>query len=223
MKKQLAALAVVSAISVPASAQAAAIIEFDAATEIATNNDFRTQLNALGLTRFATLGSSIVLDAGTTIQFEFLGTESGFSDTFFTGTTPALSFTETTALQNSFLTPILLGTAVFDAGSLFDLLNFSSSGGAAATVGQDGFGIFLGPDQLSGTFVETFYLGYDDQVTGQDDDHDDLIIRASLLSPRVTSAVPEPAIWAMLLTGFGLAGAGMRRRRQPREAGLIRA
>ena len=98
-----------------------------------------------------------------------------------------------------------------------------SSGGASATVGQDGFGIFLGPDQLSGTFVETFYLGYDDQVTGQDDDHDDLIIRASLLSPRVTSAVPEPATWAMLLTGFGLAGAAMRRRKQQREASLIRA
>lgn len=223
MKKQLAALAVVSAMSVPASAQAAALIEFGASSEISDNNDFKTWLNGLGLTRYATLGSSIVLDAGTTIQFEFLGSESGYDDTFFTGTIPALSYTESTPLQNSFLTPILLGTAVFDAGSLFDLLNFSSSGGAAATVGQDGFGIFLGPDQLSGTFVETFYFGYDDQVTGQDDDHDDMIIRASLLSPRVTSAVPEPAAWAMLLTGFGLAGAAMRRRKQPREARLIRA
>ena len=28
-----------------------------------------------------------------------------------------------------------------------------------------------------------------------------------------TSAVPEPATWAMMITGFGLAGAAMRRRR----------
>ena len=29
-----------------------------------------------------------------------------------------------------------------------------------------------------------------------------------------TSAVPEPATWAMMITGFGMAGAAMRRRRQ---------
>ena len=29
----------------------------------------------------------------------------------------------------------------------------------------------------------------------------------------VISAVPEPATWAMMITGFGLAGAGLRRRR----------
>jgi hypothetical protein len=28
-----------------------------------------------------------------------------------------------------------------------------------------------------------------------------------------TGAVPEPAAWALMLAGFGLAGAGLRRRR----------
>ncbi|WP_293407803.1 PEPxxWA-CTERM sorting domain-containing protein [Phenylobacterium sp.] len=32
--------------------------------------------------------------------------------------------------------------------------------------------------------------------------------------PRVTTAVPEPSTWAMLITGFGLAGAYVRRRRR---------
>jgi hypothetical protein len=222
MKTQLAALAYTAALALPTSAQAAAIIDFGTTSEISDNNDFKTLLNALGLTRYATLGSSIALDAGTTIQFQFLGTESGYDDTFFTGTTPALSYTETTAFENSFLTPILLGTAVFDAGTLVDLLNFSSSGGGSATIGQDGFGIFLAPDQLSGTLVDTFYFGYDDQVTGQDDDHDDLLIRATLLSPTPNLALPESASWAMLLTGFGLAGAAMRRRKQPRALNAIR-
>ena len=32
------------------------------------------------------------------------------------------------------------------------------------------------------------------------------------LAPAVTSAVPEPATWAMMIAGFGLAGAAIRRR-----------
>ena len=32
--------------------------------------------------------------------------------------------------------------------------------------------------------------------------------------PAVGSAVPEPATWAMMITGFGLAGAAIRRRRE---------
>ena len=30
----------------------------------------------------------------------------------------------------------------------------------------------------------------------------------------IPSAVPEPATWAMMIVGFGLAGAAMRRRRE---------
>lgn len=33
------------------------------------------------------------------------------------------------------------------------------------------------------------------------------------LTPQVQSGVPEPATWAMLIAGFGLTGAAMRRRR----------
>ncbi|HEU4652327.1 MAG TPA: PEPxxWA-CTERM sorting domain-containing protein [Croceibacterium sp.] len=214
MKKRVAALAFVAAMTISPSAQAAAILDFGTTSEIAANNDFKARLNDLGLTRFATIGSSIVLDAATSIRFDLLGTESGFNDTFFTvGTLPLVSFTEMTSLQDSFLAPILLGTAAFEAGSLAGLLNFSSSGGVGATIGQDGFGIFLGPDQLGGSLVDTFYFGYDDQVTGQDDDYDDLIIRATLVSPS-TNAVPEPATWALLVAGFGVAGAALRRRRR---------
>lgn len=36
---------------------------------------------------------------------------------------------------------------------------------------------------------------------------------ATLKVELVGSAVPEPATWAMMITGFGLAGAGLRRRR----------
>ncbi|MDO9430985.1 MAG: PEPxxWA-CTERM sorting domain-containing protein [Phenylobacterium sp.] len=45
--------------------------------------------------------------------------------------------------------------------------------------------------------------GYGSVVTG----------KFELLSESVTSAVPEPATWAMMITGFGLAGTAIRRRR----------
>ncbi len=212
MLKQLAALACVTALTVPASAQAAAIINFDATSEIAGSNDFRTLLNGLGLTRYTTLGSSITLDAGTSIRFDFLGSESGYNDTFFTLAVPALTYTEATPFQNNFLAPILLGTTTLGPGSLSGLIGFSRSAGDPATIGEDGFGVFLGPNEISGAAVNTFYFGYDDRVTG-DDDHDDFIVRATLLA-NTPGAVPEPATWAMLLAGFGLAGAMLRRRGQ---------
>jgi len=213
MKKQLAVLAVVTAMALPASAQAAAIITFgDATPEVPVNNDFLSLLNSLGLTRYASTGANIVLDADSLITFHLLGTESGYNDTFATVSAPNLAYIETTSLQDDFLAPILIGTASFGPGSLAGLLNFTSAGGNPATVGQDGFGIFLGPNQLSGGDVSTFYFGYDDQITG-DDDHDDMIIRATVSVSR--TAVPEPATWVMLLAGFGLAGAALRQRRQP--------
>jgi hypothetical protein len=213
MKQHFAILALATTFALPAPAQAAAIIDFDATSEISDSNDFKAWLSGLGLTRYATLGSSITLDADTQIRFELLGTESGFNDTFFTVSAPDLLYTETTAFADSFLAPILIGTASFGAGSLAGLLNFASSGGASATVGEDGFGIFLAENQLAGGAFDTFYFGYDDQVTGQDDDHDDFIVRATLLP--LTTAVPEPGTWALLLAGFGLAGAALRRRRPP--------
>jgi hypothetical protein len=39
------------------------------------------------------------------------------------------------------------------------------------------------------------------------------VVGASLDAPR-PSAAPEPASWALMIGGFGLAGAGLRRRRQ---------
>jgi hypothetical protein len=193
-----------------AEANASVTINFSGTTAIPSNNDFNTQLNGLGLTRYATTGASLVLDANSIITFQLLGSESGFNDTYSTISAPNLSYTEYTTFLNDFSTPISIGSAAFNAGSLAGLLNFSSNGGRSVTVGQDGFGIFLGRGQTSGQSVSTFYIGYDDQASNQDNDYDDMIIRAT-----VRSAVPEPATWAMMLIGFGAIGLTLRRKPRP--------
>jgi len=204
MKKIVTLLAGLSAMALPAAAGAQVQVNYTTTNPIPSSNDFQSQLNGLGLTQFTASGTTLVLASNATIFFEFLGSESGFSDTFTSG---AVTYTENSSIENHFGSPIPLGSANFLAGSLAGLMTFTSSGGVTATVGHDGFGIFLGPNQVSGQSFNTFYLGYDDQVTNQDDNHDDFIVRAT-----VTPAVPEPSTWAMMLLGFGGIGYSMRRR-----------
>ena len=195
--------------ALPAAANASAVITFGATNTIpAPANDFAAQLNGLSLYSYATTGASISLNANAVLRFDFLGSESGFNDTFSAAGIP--SYTEFTTLTNNFGAPIYLGSAAYSAGNLLGLLNFTSSGpGAIAGIGADGFGIFLSRGQTSGSAVSTFYLGYDDQINNQDDNHDDMIIRVSVLPP-----VPEPATWMTMLLGFAAVGVGMRRRKR---------
>jgi hypothetical protein len=211
MKKMLTALAGVAALALATPATAGVTITFTSTNPIPGNNDFGTDLNNAGLTQFTTSGATITLSEDAQILFEFLGSESSFSDTFFTtGALPNLSYTETSLPpgENHFAAPIIIGADQLFAGDLWSFLNFSSSGpGADATIGDDGFGIFLGPNAVSGLSTNVFYLGYDDQINMQDDNHDDMIIRATVL--------PEPGTWAMMLLGFGAAGFAIRRQRKP--------
>lgn len=209
MKKTLLALALMSASAVTVPAHAAAIITFDNKASISDENNFKTQLAALGLTKYDTTGASIVLDQNSIITFHLMGSESSLNDTFSTVSAPVLTTTEAGTFQNNFAAPILLGSRSFSAGSLAGLLNFSAIGGKSATVGQTGFGILLTNAQTSGAAVSTFYFAYDDEARNADKDYDDMIIRAT-----VTSAVPEPQTWALMLAGFGFVGGAMRASRR---------
>jgi hypothetical protein len=207
--KKLILAATAMALALPATAQAAADVTITPGTTFAipVNNDFQAILAGLGFANYTTVGASLFLNGPAVITFEFLGSESGFFDTF--STSGGLTYTETSGgVINNFAAPVLIGSQYFAGGSLAGLLNFTSSGGVSATVGQDGFGIFLGPRGAGGTFT-TFYLGYDDEINNQDDNHDDFIVRATVSSP-----VPEPATWAMALLGFAAIGRSMRSRRR---------
>ena len=53
------------------------------------------------------------------------------------------------------------------------------------------------------------YVAFEDLRGGGDRDYDDL----GFVFTNVRAGVPEPAAWALMLGGFGLVGASMRRRR----------
>jgi hypothetical protein len=64
-----------------------------------------------------------------------------------------------------------------------------------------------GPADLTLSFTQTGELGPNDPqpaVSGS----------FTFSSPSITAAVPEPASWAMLITGFGMTGAVLRRRKK---------
>jgi PEP-CTERM motif len=206
MRKLILGLVGAAALAMTANANASVTITFGATSPVPDNNNFQNDLANLGLTLFATTGATITLSEDSIMTFEVLGTESSYDDTF---TANDVNYTEFTSFADRFGAPLVIGSDSFTVGSLWHVLNFSSARGVNATVGDDGFGIFLGADDVSGLITNVFYIGYDNQLTDPDNDHDDQIIRAT-----VSPAVPEPATWAMMLIGFGAIGFALRRRRQ---------
>ncbi|HEY1154389.1 MAG TPA: PEPxxWA-CTERM sorting domain-containing protein, partial [Pseudolabrys sp.] len=71
---------------------------------------------------------------------------------------------------------------------------------------QDDFGV---SGEASSGFVDYIRI-YDTALTAQE--------VAALVPPGTAPAVPEPATWAMMIAGFGLAGAAIRSRQRPAPA-----
>jgi hypothetical protein len=94
------------------------------------------------------------------------------------------------------------GVDGFDGNGPTDGYLFQLGSGAFTTTGiafTDGFFPVIGFAQQPGGRYNGFF-----SEVGVDS--------ASLSFARATAAVPEPASWALMLLGFGLAGAAMRRR-----------
>jgi hypothetical protein len=171
------------------------------------NNDYQGILAGLGLTQYTADNATITLTGKAKVKFEWMGSESGFSDGFEAGG-GAIN-----VMENG--TGVLpwqaanLGTLIYNGGPITDWFFKSVQGTPLAGIGHTAFGIFLPQGQQAGSnyLSSVLYLGFDDQPTNFDDNHDDMIIRVTAM------AVPEPASWAMLIAGFGLVGAASRRRR----------
>jgi hypothetical protein len=200
MRKFALAIGLFVSVSSPAMAAQFVVGAGTDTSPLASNNDFKSQLSGLGLTILRT-SAPLSITGPAKITYEYFASESGFRDTFTSGT---VSYTET---NKSAFGPVPMGTATFLNPADF-FARFTSSGHAQThNPGTVHFGYVLPTGTPSGIHkTSTLWIAYDDQINNADDNHDDFIIRATI------AGVPEPATWAMMIGGFGLAGAALRRR-----------
>lgn len=203
-----AAAAVALAGSAPASAATFLVTVANPVNSIPSNNDFQADLAAEGLFAYTSTGAAVSLSGKSRLKFEFLGSESGFFDSFRVGMTTLYS-ESVSGLIDNWASPVDLGTIAYTSGPINDWFFDSVQGVTGQGIGTKAFGIFLPRGLQAGDVFKSrvLYLGFDDQPQNADDNHDDIII-------RVTAAIPEPATWAMMIAGFGLVGFAVRRQRR---------
>jgi hypothetical protein len=174
------------------------------------------------------LGVDLEGDASAEITFDFIGFEAGFVNSFEIGdggtpefdtsggSTPA---PDGNGGRFAFGNP--LETALL-SGVLDGLLNFEFSIDSGATTLENGVGentntagtpnFFISFDFNTANVDEggVAWLFLDDAGAGPDDNHDDLVVRATIRGEP--QEMPEPATLAMV--GLGLAGIGIAGRRR---------
>jgi hypothetical protein len=204
-------------------------------TPLPSGNDFSTELQTAtnGNLTFAdgsTVDLSFLLDATATLRFDLVAHESRASNGLIYGT-DVISETSssTNGLQKvaNFKTDTLGGQSFIKTGvsgnfaSLISLFVDGNSNGAFDTgetaydFADAQFGVFFDGDgsTVSGNTITSkklthFFIGLDDVPAGADDNHDDIVVRVSV--------VPLPAAaWLLLGVSGGLIAA---KRRSARKA-----
>jgi hypothetical protein len=186
----------------PAIAATTLNVAVGTVTPVPSDNNFKGNLAGIGLVDWTDVRAAVSLSDASKLKFEFLAREASFNNTFKTTT---LSFTSPGPNFINWSADQLIGTQTYAAGAITDW-QFRRPDNTSYGIGTQQFGIFLPKGFKAGdTFSSrVLYLGFDDTGAGPDDNHDDLIIRVSV--------VPEPSTWAMLIAGFGLVGLVARRR-----------
>lgn len=171
-------------------------------------------LQTIKLAATASLIAIASAASATTVTFTYTNgaaTEASGSFSFATGATGVLSYTDLTAFT---ITTQAVTYTLADVLPLTDYIHFGYDTAAVAfTVDTNscgfagcGFTSSLSAINSSGTFGYFFTNVpgiYREYSTGGGSSFTNLSL----------NAVPEPASWALMLTGFGLAGAALRRRR----------
>lgn len=204
-------LALAGLLAFALNSNAAFIFNDAGSTAIPGNNDFKTDLESAGFDSMVT-GEQLSISQTGTITFRFIGSESGFTNSF--NLAGAAFFTEQ---QQNYIPLNLSG---YDTGNgveasvnvtANDIINFSftSSNGNALTpvdnfnsTNLQGLGIVFDGGLSS---LNQVVLAYDDQSVNDDDNGDDMLILATF------TPIPVPA--AAWLFGSALVGlAGIKRK-----------
>lgn len=165
---------------------------------VPVGQNFVTQLLAAGVTHLYSGPLSITSSEPLKATFSLVGGESSFSNTLNFMGAPIITENFGTLSLPDFTTGALNGetASVIFNGDLAALLSFTSPSFAGAfTSADDEFGVFA--DSASLGALSVFYLGLDDSGAGDDDNHDDILIRVEI------STVPLPAGGLLLLTALG--------------------
>lgn len=194
MKRKTLALATIATLAFCAPAQAGKFVFHYTADP---NADFADPGSPSSATIFLTTSNTLNSAGG----YDVLSATGSIDGTAITGISPNLD------------PPNIYGDGVY----LFDNVLFTSgiafSGGGIAvktTLGEYNFGLMTDADDPNDHYFALFADGSTHIST-----HTGLPV-PNLLTSEGTgslSAAPEPASWAMMLVGFGLAGTAMRRRR----------
>jgi hypothetical protein len=190
-------------------------------------NSFNTEITTLGFDQMAS-GAQLQISQNGYIDFYYIGAESGFNNSF-TATGAAMGGNNTgflTEHNESFDFSGYAGfTIAVTAGDILDFSFTSDNANALKPVDNfsgtnpHGLGIYF--DSSESASLQQVILGYDDQLYNDDDDFEDMLVRAdfrfALPPPSAITTVPLPgAAWLFLAGLTGLAGF-MRKTSAPRD------
>ncbi len=191
MKKMMLALAVGAALTAPASAQAASVISGSVAgpddgfsISMSFLNDLSSTLNITSLT----------IDGGTATPVPLVWDSASYTGP--AGATVGLSGVDTSVLT------FIFGGDGWNPGESFSVFGVDPD-----AVDDPAYGATV--LSLVGTKVTFGFSDSSSKVYSFVDDAAD----GAGLKLSLSSAVPEPATWAMMIAGFGMIGAMVRRRR----------